>query len=195
MAEFKDTTRLAAVATVALYAYMVLDPAVPILRWLDPTPGGPADLLAIPWLLVLLACLVLVGRWIYRTNANAHSFSNDMTISPGWSVGWFFVPFANLVMPYQGVKETWRESHEHAGFHAEADSVLLNWWWGLWIATNILGNLSAMFGGGSENPLEGAIYVDLLASALNVPLCLILARMIRRLSRVQLSATDGSVFA
>ena len=195
MSDFKDTSRVGVAATVALYAYMVLDPIVAILPFIDATPGGTADLVAIPWFAALLSCFVLVGRWIYRTNANAHSFSGDMTISPAWSVGWFFVPFANLVMPYQGVKETWRESHEHAGFYDEADSSLLNWWWGLWIATNILANVSVMFGGDSETPLEGAIYIDLLASALNVPLCLILARMIRRLSRVQLSATDGSIFA
>ena len=28
-----------------------------------------------------------------------------MTISAGWAIGWFFVPFANLVMPYQAMKE------------------------------------------------------------------------------------------
>lgn len=66
---------------------------------------------------------------------------------------------------------------------------------GLWLATNFLGNLSAMFGGGTAEPLEGAVYVDLLSSLLNVALCLVLIRLIRRLSRAQVMASEGSVFA
>jgi len=195
MADFKDATRLAGIATIALYLDMILEPLVAILRFVDPVPGGAADLASIPWVLVLLACLVLVGRWIYRTNANAHVLSDAMTITPGWSVGWFFVPLANLVMPYQGVKETWWASHESAGLHGEAETPLLGWWWGLWLATNILSNVSVMFGGATDNPFEGSIYIDLLGAALNVPLCLVLIKLIQRLTRVQLVAREGGVFS
>ena len=201
MTEFKNPAGAARAATIALYAYMILDPVLAVLQFQYPLSdsalgeAGPADYAAIPWLLAFFACLILVGRWIYRTNANAHVFSSGMEISPGWAVGWFFVPFANLVMPYQGVKETWRESHEAAGCLDEMDSSLLGWWWGLWIATNFLGNLGLMFGNGTAEALEGAVYVNLLASALNVALCLVLIRLIDRLSRVQVMASEGSVFA
>jgi len=45
-------------------------------------------------------------RWIYRSNKNLRSFSGEsMTFTPGWSVGWFFIPVANLWKPYQVMKE------------------------------------------------------------------------------------------
>ena len=66
-------------------------------------------------------------------------------------------------------------------------------WWGLWIATSILANLTFMLDGGtSGDGLEGARYADLLASALNVPLCLVLIRLMQRLARVQLLASGGA---
>lgn len=201
MEGFRNPSGVARLATISLYAYMVLDILLAVVRWLYPLSEGPmdgtapADLATIPWLVSFLACLVFVGRWIYVSSANAHVFSDAMAITPGWAVGWLFVPLANLVMPYQAMRETWRESHEAAGSLDEMDRPVVGWWWGLWLATNFLGNLSVMFGGGTAEPLEGAVYVDLLASLLNVALCLVLVYMIKRLSRTQIMASEGSVFA
>jgi hypothetical protein len=192
MTGFRNPAGITRAATIALYMYMVLDPLAAVLRYVDPTPGGPADGATVIAFPIVLACFVLVGRWIYLTNANAHVFSDEMTIRPGWAVGWFFVPIANLFMPYQGVKETWRESHEAAGQFESEETLLLPWWWGLWIVTNILANLTFTLGAAT---MEIAPYLDLLSSALNVPLCLILIRLMRRLATVQRLASDGSVFA
>jgi hypothetical protein len=38
--------------------------------------------------------------WIYRAAKNLSTFNvGKPKYSPGWSVGWFFIPFANIVMP------------------------------------------------------------------------------------------------
>lgn len=197
MAGFRDATGSTRAATIVVCLYMALDPLAAFLRFRDPMLiGPPAAWTTLAALFVTIVCFVVVGRWIYLTNANAHVLSSEMTIKPGWAVGWFFVPIANLFMPYQGVKETWQESHEAAGlYEAAADSSLLRWWWGLWIATNILGNVTFMLGGGSSGEgLESAGYFDLLSSALNIPLSLILIRLMQRLARIQLLASEGSVF-
>ena len=97
-------------------------------------------------------------------------------------------------MPYQAMKETWRESHEAAGLYEEMDNPLLPWWWGLWIGTNVLQNLAFMFGRGHADALEGATYADLIAGVLNVPLCLVLIRLMQRLSRAQRIASQTAAF-
>ena len=44
-------------------------------------------------------------------NCNVRALgANDLSISPGWSAGWFFVPFANLVKPFVAVREIWNAS-------------------------------------------------------------------------------------
>jgi hypothetical protein len=199
MEGYKDPAPAARAASLALYAFMALSAAGALLRLTAaPAPedgAGIGDLVAIATFLALLACFILVGRWIYRTNDNAHCLSTGMTITPGWAVGWFFVPFANLVMPYQAMKETWRESHEAAGLFEEVESPLLPWWWGLWIASNVLANLSFMFGGRAPDALEAASWADLIAGLLEIAAGLVLIRLIQRLSRVQDLAVRANAFA
>jgi hypothetical protein len=195
MEEFKDPTLLSRVATGMLAVYAVSEAFVAIMFLIDPAPTPAVGVAAIVYVAALVACCVVVGMWIYRTNANAHVFSTDMTITPGWSVGWFFVPFANLVMPFRGVKETWQESHEAAGRFEEVESPLLGWWWGLWIAGNIASSVFARLGGYDQNGLEMARYLNLAAAAMNVAASLVLIQLMRRLNSAQLAASRGSVFA
>jgi hypothetical protein len=193
---FRDPAGATRAATVALGIYMVLDLLAAMLRFADPAPGGAGDLAALPLFFALIACFILVGRWIYRTNANAHLLSDEMTITPGWSVGWFFIPFANLVKPYEGVKETWRASHLAGGLDPEAEANLLPWWWGLWLLTNILSTVAAQADGGfDQTPSSGIVALELVAALINVPLCLILIRLMRRLARAQTLAVQVSAFA
>jgi hypothetical protein len=195
MGNFKDPTGLARAAMVALCAYMLLKGLLSVLEF-GASPEDPAvGLAAIGYLVALLASYVLVGCWIYRTNANAHLFSDAMSITPGWSIGWFFIPFANLVMPYRGVEETWKGSHQAAGRYEEAESSLVGWWWGLWIATNVSSNLEVFFGGNSPQALEIARYVILISAAISVAAGIVLIQLMRRLDRAQLDASRGSVFA
>jgi hypothetical protein len=195
---YKDPAPAARSASVALYAYMALSVASALLNLsaTEPGEGVPSlgDLLAIPAFLALLACFILVGRFIYRTNANAHRLSTDMTISPGWAVGWFFIPFANLVMPYQAMKETWRESQEAAGQFDEVESPLLPWWWGLWIADNVVANLSFMMGGRAPDALEAAAWVNLIGGFLDIASGLVLIRLMKSLSRAQDLAVRANAF-
>jgi hypothetical protein len=196
MERFREPAGATRAAVAALGAYMVLLALAALLRLFDNTPGGAADIASLPAFLTLIACFFLVGRWIYLTNANAHFLSDDMTITPGWSVGWFFVPFANLVKPYEGVKQTWRASHRSGGLPEDAGSQLLPWWWGLWLVTNILSSVSVQLESGIDEPTPlGVVYLDVAIAALNVPLCLILIRLMRRLSHVQVLARQTSAFA
>jgi hypothetical protein len=194
MESFKDPTRLTRVTIIALCAYMALKALMTVLDLVTPGDAVLLPLSAIGYLVALVACFISVGMWIYRTNANAHSFSSDMTITPGWSVGWFFIPFANLVMPYRGVQETWRESHERAGRFEEVESSLLGWWWALWIANNVTSNFAGFFGG-ADNPTDGVKIVNVAAAGISVALCLVLIQLMRRLTSAQLDAAHGSVFA
>jgi hypothetical protein len=82
-------------------------------------------------------------RWIYRSNKNLRALSGEsMTFTPGWSVGWYFLPMANLWKPYQAMKEIWRVSHRgHTASHA-----VVGWWWALWLVSSFLGQLAFRLG-------------------------------------------------
>ncbi len=49
--------------------------------------------------------------WLFRTYKNLEPLgSENIRFTPGWSVGWWFIPFANLVMPFKAVRGVWSES-------------------------------------------------------------------------------------
>lgn len=77
--------------------------------------------------------------WMYKANANARRLgAKRMTITPLMGALRFFVPLANLWMPYQGVKEIWRGSHDPEAPPRGPAPSLLRWWWSLWLANALL---------------------------------------------------------
>src|SRR4051812_36172180 len=47
--------------------------------------------------------------WFYRIHKNAIALgAQGFTSAPGWAAGGWFVPVANLYVPYQMVSETWK---------------------------------------------------------------------------------------
>jgi hypothetical protein len=79
--------------------------------------------------LIFLGCGFLCLKWIYRMSLNAHSLAPDLKVSPAWGVGWFFVPFASLWKPFQGVRKSWQASAAAGpGWQSQPVPELLRWW-------------------------------------------------------------------
>ena len=93
---------------------------------------------------IYIAIVVLYCVWINRANKNARSLgAQDMKISPGWSVGWFFIPFANLWMPYKAVREIYLASRpgvKGTQWMHQGAPAILGWWWAFWLLSNFSGN-------------------------------------------------------
>jgi hypothetical protein len=79
-----------------------------------------------------IMALLAFMLWVYRTNRNAWALGVEgMKHSPGWSVGWFFVPVMGLFMPYLVIKELWKASDSSLGreWRSAAVSPALGLWW------------------------------------------------------------------
>ena len=198
MHSFRDPAGVARAAVIAVSVYAVVDLLTAIANYLMPLEPGQFGLTGALSLLMpfaFLASVILVGRWIYRTNANAHSFSEDVSIKPGWSVGWFFVQFANLVKPYESMKDVWAVSHQAAAHYEDLESPLVRWWWGLWIATNIASGISMRLSGMDSRMGPAIAIFDIVLAIAEVVLSIVLIQLIQRLSRTQLVASRNHVFA
>src|SRR5690606_28980720 len=76
----------------------------------------------------------------YRAGHNARAIGAEgMKISPGWAVGWYFIPIATLWKPYQAMKEIWQASHSPTDWEKRDSGPFLAIWWVLWIVSNGLG--------------------------------------------------------
>lgn len=105
----------------------------------DPNEGTRLDeragLFAIAELLGLIVSAVFFVRWMHRAYLNLDIISDVPKEFTGGQVGWaFFIPFINLVRPYQVVAELWKKSLQQDG------APLVGLWWFLWIGGNIWSN-------------------------------------------------------
>ena len=93
---------------------------------------------------ILAAVFFLV--WLHRSVRNLEPLNVEgYPYTPGWAVGWWFIPFANMVMPYLAVHRLWKASVP--GFMGEhwkdvPVNPMLPVWWALWLVSNIAANVA-----------------------------------------------------
>jgi hypothetical protein len=84
--------------------------------------------------LFMLVTIVIFGRWIVLAHRNLPALgARYLEITPGWAVGWFFVPFVNLWFPYKAMRFLWRASHSAHKPELQDSTWVLPVWWTLWI--------------------------------------------------------------
>jgi hypothetical protein len=82
--------------------------------------------------LLFLASVVVWRMWQFRGQRNLTLAGRpSLRFTPGWAVGWWFIPIANLWKPFQAVRELGSRSDPD-----ERSYVVRGWWVvGLWWAT------------------------------------------------------------
>jgi len=105
--------------------------------------------------IVSIATIVMWCVWQFRAQSNLRPLgAADLKYSPGWAVGWWFIPFAWFVVPFLTVRELWKASDPEGGsvgWQMAKTTPLLGIWWAGWlvgrwllqgIGTSILQNAS-----------------------------------------------------
>ena len=82
--------------------------------------------------------------WLSRSVDNVPRLGGGTpAVTPGWSIGWWFIPFANLVKPYQIVADLYRRMAPAAGI---GTGIVLTWWV-FFLMSGILANIAGRFWG------------------------------------------------
>ena len=82
--------------------------------------------------LVHLVTIIMFFVWIYRVTAAIRATQGTSAYSPGWTIGWWFVPFANFVMPYFTVSDAWKRTMQ-----GDARGWVVPVWWSTYILAMI----------------------------------------------------------
>jgi hypothetical protein len=145
-------------------------------------------------LLVYIATIVMFCVWTYRVNANLHALgAANLRFSPGWAVGWYFVPVANLWKPYQVMSEIWRASRNPSGWQYDASSSIVGWWWFWWIVSNVQVTFET-----SSQPeaLDASVSpIGLILWALDIIAPAFATLVVKRVGAFQAEASDRSLSA
>jgi hypothetical protein len=154
-----------------------------------------AGIVQILLVMLLIASAVLFLMWLYRANRNLLSLSDKKPqFSPGWSVGWFFVPFMSFFVPYQVVAEIWRTSYAktdiigETGFAPSTPSpIIVRCWWAFYLLRSFIGYIAlrASFLSYDISSPIFPTYVSVASEIIDVIGILITIFMVRQISQFQ----------
>lgn len=146
------------------------------------------QLIGVGYIIVFIVTAIFFLKWIHRANLNCHGFgAENMVFTPGWAVGWHFIPVMSLFKPYQAMKEIWQVSQNPRSWQTVAGSPILGWWWGLWIANAILGQVvfRAAKNATTIEQLERLSIISIVASIVGIPLCLVAMKLVNSIATMQ----------
>jgi hypothetical protein len=129
-------------------------------------------------------------QWFRRAYYNLHQKVYGLSYSEGWAAGAWFVPFLNLVRPYEIMKELYVRTKSLLGEKGVDTSALLStqllgWWWALWLINAIMDQVSNRLNQDVTDGLVPHNEVMLVSSMLGIPLALIAVRVIKDYARVE----------
>jgi len=144
------------------------------------------------YFVIFLVTGVIFLRWTYLANRNAHSLAaTDLDFTPGWAVGWYFIPIATLWKPYQALKETFKASHPDYGedWRRAPHPGLLPLWWTLWILSTFVGQavFRAALRANSVDELLASSWLTFVSDALDLPLSIVVILLVSKLQEWQLA--------
>ena len=141
--------------------------------------------------ILALALVVMWLVWQFRAHANLRALgASDLRFSPGWVVGWWFIPFANLAMPYLTMRELTKASDPSVGaidWQSSRTPRILVAWWVAWLARVGMASIAFSLSGPGKvltvgeaiSAQNAALFADLLYVAAAV-LAVLLVRLIDR---------------
>jgi hypothetical protein len=205
---FRDLTGLSKLLKISLVVYMALVVCKAIVatgNWFQAQGGAHVTeaeaaasdsrqtllgaLAALEALSFLITAFIFL-RWTYLSNRNARVLgAADMKFTPGWAVGWYFVPIAWLWKPYQALKEIFKASHpDYAEDWWEAPHPrILPLWWTLWILhIRVAGRAHLLPNAFLSDRPEVLLFLSYL-DMLDVPLGIVVILLVSKLQEWQLA--------
>lgn len=129
-------------------------------------------LMAILETIIYITTVVFFLMWIYRAYKNLRALNpaNRLDNSPGWAVGSFFIPFANLFIPFRIVKEIWQKSWpaDEALLYAPSPPATFGLWWTFWLLASFGGNITWRINFDESIPESTKAMVSIVGGALSI---------------------------
>lgn len=205
---YRDVTQVTVAAKVSLGVYMAAVAGLLVSMWLridvlqriaqGEVVSEARDTAAISRfllayfanLVVYLVTAVMFLRWTYVSCQYARVLgARRMRFSPGWAVGWYFVPIAALWMPYLALAETFQASHPkfRDDWQRAPCPEILPLWWILWIGSFFARRVGDYVASTAQTQDEilTASWIGLLTTVPNLALGLVAILVVSTLHRWQ----------
>jgi hypothetical protein len=167
-------------------------------------------LIALFQMFLFFVTAVVFLFWMHRAYSNLKSFgATELGFTPGWAIGYFFVPFINLWKPFEAMSEIWKASDPDTQVDASgqwksaATGALLNAWWIMWLVSNIAGQavLRTSLKAEESSEIMAATRIGMIADLLGIISAILALLVVHEVTRRQqekhhqtVAATQPSAF-
>lgn len=137
-----------------------------------------------------IATIILFAKWIYRANFNARQLgAQGMQFSPGWSIGYYFIPILLLWKPYQAMREIWQASKNPASWTTVERGSILPWWWCFFLVSGMFGqaSLRASLRAKEINELIISTGIAIATDLVSIPATIIALVLVKQIYAMQMS--------
>ncbi|MEQ1828704.1 MAG: DUF4328 domain-containing protein [Pirellula sp.] len=131
---------------------------------------------------------IVFGYWINRSHQNVRWFgAQNLSITPGWAVGYFFVPIFNLFRPYVAMSELHKSSHNPIAWTKSDSGGLTSLWWALWILAGFLGQIAFRIAVGADTlpEIQASTVAQLVSDVAEIPLSLVAFFLVSSIQKAQ----------
>lgn len=140
-----------------------------------------------------LIFLVIWFVWVFKSNKLARALgATRMQYSPGWSIGWYFIPIANIFKPFLAMRELYMASMSpgYLDMSSEQEEMpgslhVVTLWWLFWLADGWVGRIVFKYSLKAE-AMDELVFVsklNIFAELLNAAsavFCVLLVKLIWR---------------
>jgi hypothetical protein len=147
-----------------------------------------STVVSIVYLGIFVATVIFSSVWIYRSSWNARQIQpSEKRITPGWAIGWYFVPFLSLWKPYQAAVQCLNSSEDPQGAIDRSAPGFFQAWWFLWVVSSVGGNLSFRLSNKavSADDIRSVALLDLGLAPLSIITTLLFIRVIKTITQAQ----------
>lgn len=158
------------------------------LNWNDTREG----VIALIYLVVYIISTVTFIMWFRRAYFNLHLKAKNLLFTEGWAAGSWFVPIINLYRPYQIMKELYEKtdqilSEQLGNYEEKKGTTIIGVWWFVWIAANVVSNISTRLTLRAETAEEllTSTQLGLFSSIISIPLAIVAIIVILDYSKME----------
>lgn len=153
------------------------------------------QIIAISYMALFIVSGFLILKWIYQANQNVRFLgAKNMEFTPGWSIGFYFIPILALWKPYQAMKEIWKASHNPQNWQLEKANLVLGIWWFSCIANSMVGQAVFRMSRRAEEISEimNVNLISQVSEILSIPLAFVTIYLIKKISNAQLAIRNNN---
>ncbi len=140
-------------------------------------------------LVINICCIIFFILWFRRAYYNLYLTQEaNLLYAEGWAAGAWFVPFLNLVRPYQIMNEIWNKTQEVTkNLLSFKNSSLVGWWWALYLTFWFISNFAnKVFNDDSTiDSLLTATYAQIFSNCIKVCSIIITIIMVKKTAAME----------